>query len=178
MCVAFFWPWISWFPTLFWRYNCSFIVYCKRSLPTPFCEFWHVTALNRHAHVRIRPIVRRIRNPQETRLSETLTYVLATLQDIRASFCALIRRRTIYIYECVGRLQRRLGNGCSAKTLGKSVLHYQTDWSGNGPAGQFWQMESALRFTFTPNGKLEFVPRGQVFPLFFVYCLLLLHESK
>ena len=62
--------------------------------------------LNRHAYVRIRPIVRRIRNPQETRLSGTLTYVLATLQDIRTSFCALIRRR--YIYEYVGRLQRRL----------------------------------------------------------------------
>ena len=54
------------------------------------------TALNHHAHVRIRPIVRRIQNPQETRLSETLTYVLATLQDIRTSFCALIRRRTIF----------------------------------------------------------------------------------
>ena len=27
------------------------------------CEFWHVTAPNRCAHVRIRPIARRIRNP-------------------------------------------------------------------------------------------------------------------
>ena len=35
----------------------------SRSLPTPFCEFWHVTAPRRQAHVRIRPIVRRIRNP-------------------------------------------------------------------------------------------------------------------
>ena len=34
------------------------------------------------------------------------------------------------------------------------------------------------RFTFTPNGKREFVPRDQVFPLFFVYCLLLLHKNK
>ena len=33
-----------------------------------------------------------------------------------------------------------------------------------------------LRFTFTPNGKREFAPRDQVFPLFFVYCLLLLHK--
>ena len=33
-----------------------------------------------------------------------------------------------------------------------------------------------LRFTFTPNGKREFVPRDQVFPLFFVDCLLLLHK--
>ena len=29
--------------------NCSFIVYCERSLPTPFSKFWHVTAPNRHA---------------------------------------------------------------------------------------------------------------------------------
>ena len=42
-----------------------------------------------------RPIVRRIRNSEEIRLSEPLTYVRATLQDIRTSFCALIRRRTI-----------------------------------------------------------------------------------
>ena len=35
-----------------------------------------------------------------------------------------------------------------------------------------------LRFTFTPNGKREFVPRDQVFPLFFVYCLMLLHKNK
>ena len=30
-----------------------------------------------------------------------------------------------------------------------------------------------LRFTFTPNGKREFVPRNQVFPLIVVHCLLL-----
>ena len=35
-----------------------------------------------------------------------------------------------------------------------------------------------LRFMFTPNGKREFVPRDQVLPLFFVYCLLLLHKNK
>ena len=35
------------------------------------------------------------------------------------------------------------GDGFTAKTLGKSLLHFQTDWSGKGPAGQFWQMESA-----------------------------------
>ena len=35
-----------------------------------------------------------------------------------------------------------------------------------------------LRFTFTPNGKREFVPRDQVFPLVFVYCLLLLYKNK
>ena len=32
------------------------------------------------------------------------------------------------------------------------------------------------RFTFTPNGKREFVPRDQVFPRIGVYCLLLLHK--
>ena len=31
-----------------------------------------------------------------------------------------------------------------------------------------------LRFTFTPNGSLEFAPRDQVFPLIVVFCLLLL----
>ena len=35
-----------------------------------------------------------------------------------------------------------------------------------------------IKITFTPNGKREFVPRDQVFPLFFVYCLLLLHKNK
>ena len=51
----------------------------------------------RHAHVRIRPITRRITNinPQETCLSETLTYVFATLQDVRTSFCALVPKWTI-----------------------------------------------------------------------------------
>ena len=34
-----------------------------------------------------------------------------------------------------------------------------------------------LRFTFTPNGKREFAQRDQVFPLFFVYRLLLLHKN-
>ena len=35
-----------------------------------------------------------------------------------------------------------------------------------------------LRFTFTPNCRREFVPRDQVFPLFSVYSLLLLHKNK
>ena len=30
------------------------------------------------------------------------------------------------------------------KLLEKSVFHYQDDWSGYGPAGQFWHLESAL----------------------------------
>ena len=45
---------------------------------------------------------------------------------------------------------------------------------------RFWihRKERTLRFTLTPNGKREFVPRDQVFPLFFVYRLLLLHKNK
>ena len=35
-----------------------------------------------------------------------------------------------------------------------------------------------LRFTFTSNGKREFVPRDQVFFLIVVYCLLLLLKNK
>ena len=35
-----------------------------------------------------------------------------------------------------------------------------------------------LRFTFTPNGKREFVPRDQVFSLIVVYYLLLLLKNK
>ena len=35
-----------------------------------------------------------------------------------------------------------------------------------------------LRFTFTPNGKREFVPRDQVFPLIVANCLLLQLTNK
>ena len=35
-----------------------------------------------------------------------------------------------------------------------------------------------LRFTFTPNGRREFVTRDQAFPLLSVYSLLLLHKNK
>ena len=35
-----------------------------------------------------------------------------------------------------------------------------------------------LRFTFTPNGRREFEPRDQVYPLLSVYSLLLLHKNK
>ena len=40
------------------------------------------------------------------------------------------------------------------------------------------KIEERLRFTFTPNGKCEFVPRDEVFSLFFVYCLLFPHKNK
>ena len=39
----------------------------------------------------------------------------------------------------------REGERFSAKTLRTSLFHFQTDWSGNAPAGQFWKMESDLR---------------------------------
>ena len=35
-----------------------------------------------------------------------------------------------------------------------------------------------LRFTFTPNGKRESVPRDQLFPLTVVNCLLLQLKNK
>ena len=35
-----------------------------------------------------------------------------------------------------------------------------------------------LRFTFTSNGKREFIPRDQVFPIIAVNCLLLQLENK
>ena len=38
------------------------------------------------------------------------------------------------------------GDNFCAKTLGKSLFHFQTDWSDLGPAGQFRQMESSLSF--------------------------------
>ena len=34
----------------------------------------------------------------------------------------------------------------------------------------FSQLLERLRFTFTPNGRREFVPRGQISPLFSVHC--------
>ena len=39
------------------------------------------------------------------------------------------------------------GDGFLAKTPGKSLFYFQTDWLSNGLAGQFWQMERALRWT-------------------------------
>ena len=39
-------------------------------------------------------------------------------------------------------------------------------------------MIERLRYTFTPNGKREFVPRDQVSPLIVLYCLLLLLKNK
>ena len=73
---------------------------------------WHVTALNRHAHVRIGQSW----GSWETRLSETFTYVLAALQDIRTSFCALIRRRTDYRLRVCGPAATQAIFYCSIRT--------------------------------------------------------------
>ena len=75
--------------------NCSFIVYYKRSSVFRQLPSVDMSVPNRHAHVRIGPIVRHIRNAYQKRLSEKLTYFIATLLDIRTSFCALIRRQTV-----------------------------------------------------------------------------------
>ena len=62
-------------------------------------------------------------------------------------------------------------DGFSAKTLGKSLFHFQTDWSGKGPAGQFWQMESAqskdnltMARADLSTSKLSTGGRAQSFP--------------
>ena len=49
---------------------------------------------------------------------------------------------------------------------------------GHPIESSWYKLLERLRFTLTPNGKREFVPRDQVFPLFFVYRLLLLHKNK
>ena len=36
------------------------------------------------------------------------------------------------------------GDGFSANPLGKRLFHCQNAWSGHGPAGQFWLVESVL----------------------------------
>ena len=75
--------------------NWSFIVYCKRSSVFRQLPSVEMSITNRHAHVRIGPIVRHIRNAYQKCLPEKLTYFIATLLDIRTSFCALIRRQTV-----------------------------------------------------------------------------------
>ena len=55
--------------------NCSFIVYSNALRPRQLPSV-DMSMPNRHAHVQIGPIVRRVRNTYKKRLSETLTYVL------------------------------------------------------------------------------------------------------
>ena len=44
--------------------------------------------------------------------------------------------------------------------------------------GNHLSLLERLRFTFTPNGRREFVPRDQGFPLFFASSLLLLRKNE
>ena len=55
--------------------NCSFIVYSNALRPRQLPSV-DMSMPNCHAHVRIGPIVRRVRNTYKKRLSETLRYVL------------------------------------------------------------------------------------------------------
>ena len=70
-------------------FKCKMLFHCllQTILPTPLCEFWHVTVPNHHAHMR------RIWNLP---IRNIHAYVFATLQDIRTSFCTLIRGQTIH----------------------------------------------------------------------------------
>ena len=43
-------------------------------------------------------------------------------------------------------------DGFQQNPFGKSLFHLLTDWCGNGPAGQFLQMESVLRTTQLATG--------------------------
>ena len=49
--------------------------------------------------------------------------------------------------------------------------------SKGGKVSNEHKTKEELRFTFTPSGRREFVPRDQVFPLFSVYSLLPLHKK-
>ena len=51
-------------------------------------------------------------------------------------------------------------------------------WVFPGISGFAIQIVGAVRFTFTPNGNREFVPRDQVFPLIVPHCLLLVLKTK
>ena len=44
--------------------------------------------------------------------------------------------------------------------------------------GNHLSLLERIRFTFTPNGRREFVPRDQVSPLFFAYSLLVLRKNE
>ena len=56
------------------------------------------------------------------------------------------------------------------------MLRSGGECAGYSRRGPFHKMER-LRFPFTPNGRREFVPRDQVFPIFSVNSLLLLHKK-
>ena len=81
--------------------KCSFSVYCKiMILPTPFCEFWHVTVPNCHTHT--------YEAHMKPTYQEHSHNVFATLQDIRTSFCILLHGQSDYAFkwfrQCVSQL--------------------------------------------------------------------------
>ena len=92
------WPWMNSLKAFFFLQEEGFKVWTALSLFTVnalrfFANFLLLICLC--PHVRIRPIVRHIRNAYQKCLSEKLTYFIATLLDIRTSFCALTRRQTV-----------------------------------------------------------------------------------
>ena len=80
----------------------------------------------------------------------------------------------------------RFGKNGRTVTPRKVVLYFRkistgmkrSIWIFPGISGYSIQTVSTLRFTFTPNGNREFVPRDQVFSLIVVHCLLLLLKNK
>ena len=67
------------------------------------------------------------------------------------SICRELTGQTILV---VTRISMHEGDGFSAKTLGKSLFHFQNDSSIHDLACQFWQMESALKLEV--SGKTSF----------------------
>ena len=57
-------------------------------LPTPFCEFWHVTVPNCHTHT--------YEAHMKPTYQERSHNVFATLQDISTSFCILLHGQTMH----------------------------------------------------------------------------------
>ena len=75
----------------------------------------------------------------------------------------------------------------------EKIENFRLLWAGGGWAMQtrthtcsfceiysvsLFEILERLRFTFTPNGSREFVPRDQVFLLIVVFCLLLVLKNK
>ena len=123
-----FWPWMNSLKAFFFSSgrrlsssNCSFIVYCKRSSasPTSFC--WHVYAQPSRTITNWTNREARKKHRYQKRLSEKLTYFLATLLDIRTSSYALNHIQTItMVYAIRG----------PAGTLTKAIIYYFV-WKGS-----------------------------------------------
>ena len=81
-------------------------------------------------------------------------------------------------YQCFGAATEKALSPCQLKQgpYETKVLKLQKNRQQKS-ATCFATLER-LRFTFTPNGKREFVPRDQVFPLIVINCLLLQLKNK